>query len=67
MGWHQECRQAAAELSQEKRQQFLDKIWDGKTIGESCELEGISFDAANGILLQNIERHDYTTLRRVAV
>lgn len=30
----------------EKRQQFLDHVWSGKTIGEAYEAAGISFEVA---------------------
>jgi len=53
--WLQECATEAMELSQEKRQEFLDLIWSGKTLKESYEACGISFNAANGIMRENIE------------
>lgn len=67
MGWLEECDKAAKALTPEQRQKFLDELWTGKTLGEARELAGISFDAANGVVRQNIERHEYNTLRRVAV
>ena len=67
MGWLEECEKAARELTQEKRQEFLNLILEGKTIGVARETAGISFDAANGIIRQNIEQHEYKTLRRVAI
>jgi len=33
MGWLEECEKAASELTQEKRQEFLNLILEGKTIG----------------------------------
>ena len=53
--WKQVCRDAAEALTQEKRQEFLNHMWAGKTLGEAYELAGISFDAANGIMMMNIE------------
>lgn len=67
MGWLDECDEAAKALTNEQRQMFLDEIWNGKTLGEARETAGISFDAANGVVRQNIEHHEYNTLRRVAL
>ena len=67
MGWLEECDKAASELTQEQRQAFLNELWAGKTLGEAREVAGVSFDAANGVVRQNIEHHEYKTLRRVAV
>lgn len=67
MTWLEECDKAAATLTQEQRQAFLSGLWAGKTIGEARESAGISFDAANGVVRQNIEHHEYKTLRHVAV
>jgi len=55
MNWLNECRVAAEALSQETRQKFMDLIWSGKSIGEARTELDISFDAANGIMLMNIE------------
>ena len=67
MNWFDECEKAASELTKEKRQEFLNLVLEGKTIGDARKIAGISFDAANGVIRQNIEQHEYKTLRRVAV
>lgn len=67
MGWLEECDRAASELTPEQKQSFLNEIWAGKTLGEASESAGISFDAANGVMRQNIEHHEHKTLRRIAV
>lgn len=67
MDWLGECDVAAEKLSVDKRQEFLDQIWKGKTLGEEMGICGISFDAANGVIRANIENHKYSTLRRVSV
>lgn len=64
MGWFDDCKKAAAALSVEKRQEFLDLIHQGKSIGNAREACGISFDAANGIIRANIEENKFLTLRR---
>ena len=53
--WKDECKKEASELTQEKRQQFLDLMWNGKSIKEAYEISEISFNAANGIMMQNID------------
>lgn len=57
MTWLDECTRDAKALPQEKRQEFLDLLWSGKTLGEAQATAGISFQAANGILRQNIEHN----------
>jgi hypothetical protein len=64
MNWLKECDIAAEKLSAEKKQEFLDQIWEGKTLGDAREICGISFDAANGIIRANIQHNEYLTLRR---
>ena len=56
MNWTDECKKEAAELSRETRQKFLDLMWSGKSIGEAMEIVGISFNAANGIMMENITK-----------
>lgn len=62
MNWLEDCEKEAKELSQEKRQEFLDRMYEGNNLGKSAELTGISFDAACGIMNMNIENR--LTLRR---
>ena len=55
---------AALELTREQRQEFLDYILMGKTIGAARELTGISFDAAIGTMNMNIETSIRKFLRK---
>lgn len=66
MNWLDKCENAANELPHEQKQVFLDAIHAGKTLGQARESAGISFDAANGVIRQNIEHHSITSLRRFA-
>lgn len=52
--WLEKCRRVARALPQAKRQEFLDHIWSGKTIGESRALAGLDFDQANGVMHLNL-------------
>jgi len=54
MNWLEQCEKARLALTREKRQEFLDLMLQGKTLGEAAEISGISFDAANGILRHQI-------------
>lgn len=63
MSWLDECEQEAKALTQEKRQEFLNHIWAGRTLGKARELAGVTFDAANGIMRMNIKDMKY--LKRV--
>ncbi len=63
MNWQEECNKEALALSKEKRQEFLNLMHKGKTIGEAREACGITFNAAIGIMDMNIKQHQYSTLR----
>lgn len=52
--WPQQCAAESKALTQEQRQQFLDLIWDGPTIGEAADAVGISLEAACGVIYMNI-------------
>ena len=52
--WLAKCVSEAEQLPLETRQQFLDLMRAGKSLGEAREEAGITFDAANGIMHQNI-------------
>ncbi len=66
MNWLDECKKAADELPAVKKQEFLDMMHSGETLGDARVACGISFDAANGIMRANIESHQYSTLRKIA-
>lgn len=63
MTWHEQCEHEAGELTKEKRQQFLDMMHAGKTLGAAREECGISLAAACGVMDENIEQRVYKTLR----
>lgn len=54
MNWIDVCAFEAEKLSKEKRQEFLDLMWKGKSIGEAKEVVGISLEAACGVMDMNI-------------
>ncbi len=66
MSWFYDCKKAAAALSVEKKQEFLDLIHQGESIGNSRAACGISFEAANGIIQAHMEENKFITLRRTA-
>lgn len=45
----------AKTLTREKRQEFMDLMFNGKNIGEASKICGISSDTACGILNLNIQ------------
>lgn len=60
MNWLQKCDRDAKRLPAEKRQQFIDCMWQKKMkLGEAAKECGITFDEANGIMAQQIERKEY--------
>lgn len=67
MNWIEQCVSDAKKLSKEKRQEFLDAIWSGVTLGEASKKAGITFDEANGIMHMNINSHSYHSLNKEAV
>ena len=62
-GWSRE----ADEVPLPARQRFLDGLWAGLSVGKARDAAGISFDAAMGLMELNIERHEFSTLRKVAL
>lgn len=47
------CKAAAQALTIKQRQELLDRLWDGETLGEAYEDMGISLNAAFGIVNAN--------------
>lgn len=41
------------------RQKFLDLMWSGKTLGDAREELDLTFEAANGIMLMNIQSRTF--------
>ncbi len=55
ISWKTRCKLAATKLPREKRQEFLDYMWQGMTIGEAKEKAGVTFEEANGIIMLNMK------------
>ena len=55
MGWFDLCEKAALELSVEKRQQVLDAVNSGKTIGEIKEGFPLTLEHVCGVINMNID------------
>ena len=67
MSWLTECAEAAAALTREKRQEFVDCMWKKHMkLGDAAKECGISFDAANGIMSAQIEKLEAYTFNPVA-
>ena len=54
ISWLTKCKIAARKLPKEKRQEFLDYMWSGMTLGEAREKAGITFEEATGIMMINM-------------
>ena len=65
VSWKTQCKRAALRLPKMKRQEFLDYMWQGMTLGEAKEKAGISFEEANGVMLLNMRKT--TVLNRESV
>lgn len=62
MNWLKKCDQDAKRLTAERRQQFIDCMWKKHMkLGDAAKECGITFDEANGIMAQQIERNQYLT------
>lgn len=57
--WVSEGRAAGADA----RQTFLESIWSGCKLGDAAKRAGISFEAANGIMIDAIEEERHLRLR----
>lgn len=67
MNWLQKCHRDAKRLSPEKRQQFIDCMYKRHmNLGEAAKECGITFDEANGIMAQQIERNEFLTFNPTA-
>lgn len=54
MNWRAQCKHEAKALPPEQRQQVLDDIRAGRTIGETCDKHGLSLAAVCGVVELNI-------------
>ena len=60
MGWKEDCINEAKKLTKEKRQEFLDcLVKEHLNLGDSYKKAGISFEAANGIMMMQIKEVSY--------
>ena len=60
-------KEAAKSLPKEKRQEFLDYVWQGLSIGEAEEKANITFAQSMGIIALNLKTHRHTTLNKESV
>jgi hypothetical protein len=54
-----DCAKAAARCTSEQRKEFIAMMWAGKTLGEAYKQLGITFEAALGIMNDNIREAKY--------
>lgn len=54
MNWRQQCKHEAKALTPEQRQQVLDEINAGRSIGQACDKHGLSLAAVCGVVELNI-------------
>ncbi len=54
MGWINECKEKAIKIPKVKRQEFLDLLWERKTINEARNIIGVDFETGLGILEMNL-------------
>ena len=67
MDWIGECKEMAMKLPRTKRQEFIDLIHKGKTIGEAIKETGVSFDESSGIMNLNLVVKKTYSLNKVSV
>ena len=56
VSWITKCKRAALNLPIEKRQEFLDYLWEGMSVGDAREKAGLSFDQASGVVMLNMKK-----------
>lgn len=54
MKWDEECKKAARALPKEKRQEFIDCMWAGGTIGENKKKCKLTDEETHGIMMLNM-------------
>ncbi|MDQ7799532.1 MAG: hypothetical protein RDU76_11435 [Candidatus Edwardsbacteria bacterium] len=54
-----QCKRLAMELGKEKRQQILDKLHQGKSLGEIAREELVDLDAVVGVFTMNTKKIEY--------
>ena len=65
--WITRCNESALALTKEKRQEFMDYMFAGKTLGESADMAGITRDEATGIININLVKQTTLTINRESV
>ena len=58
--WITHCREQALLLSIEKRQEFINYVWDEHlSVGDASKKADLNFDEAAGIMNMQIKQHTY--------
>ena len=67
MSWIDGCKRKAMSLPKEKRQEFIDYMWENMTLGEARKKAGISDEEATGLMLLNIVENKFKTFNITSV
>jgi phage-related protein len=67
MNWREQCKHEARALPPEQRQQVLDEIVAGQSIGQTCDKHGLSLAAVCGVVELNIVSSEGLTLNTKSV
>lgn len=59
MNWTDQCAAAAAQLCKGDKQQILDLLWAGKSIGEIQQALNLSLETVCGVINENIENVNF--------
>jgi DNA-directed RNA polymerase specialized sigma24 family protein len=65
MSWIKDIKKKAKALSKEKRQEILDLMWKGFTIGEAAKVTGVDRETVCGVLHINMQKR--TLLNRESI
>ncbi len=67
MNWIEQCKHEAQALTPEQRQQVLDRLWAGRTIGQVKNEFGLTLAAVCGVVDLNLVRTEHLTLNSTSV
>ncbi len=67
MNWIKQCEQEAKALTPDLRQQVLDDLWAGLSIGKACDKHSLTLAAVCGVLQLNIVGSMYLSLNTKSV
>jgi len=62
MNWIEQCKHEAQSLTPQMRQQVLDELRTGQTIGKTRDKFGLTLAAVCGVVDMNIVSHEYLSL-----